>query len=275
MKFSERLGYKAVKDQIQIESIDNDLRNLLWSVYLESFIKKTENWERQPHLSKFIRHLWINFFKLPIDSLPSYESGLVQTAFIIKTLRDFFFDPKHEWFETYDLLEFTADFASKEFLETTNIALEREKSAYRFIDKTIVQITSNEEVLEIEEALYKTDKFKSVNTHLSTALSLLSDRKSPDYRNSIKESISAVESICKIFTSNDKSTLGEALNKLEKENNLHSALKKSFSSLYGYTSDEGGIRHALTENGREIDFHEAKFLLVTCSAFINYLISKI
>ena len=77
-----------------------------------------------------------------------------------------------------------------------------------------------------------------------------------------------------IFTNNDKSTLGEALNKLEKSNNLHSALKKSFSALYGYTSDEGGIRHALTENDREVDFHEAKFLLVTCSAFINYLISK-
>lgn len=275
MKFSERLGFKSVKDQIQIESIDNELRNLLWSVYLESFIKKTENWERRPELTTFIKHLWINFFKLPIDTLPADRSGLIQTNFIAKTLRDYFFDVKREWYEIYDLLEFTASFASKEFLEITNRALEREKSAYRFVDKTIVQITSNEEVLEIEEALQKTDKFKSVNTHLSTALSLLSDKKSPDYRNSIKESISAVESICKIFTSNDKTTLGEALNKLEKENNLHPALKKSFSSLYGYTSDEGGIRHALNENDKEIDFHEAKFLLVTCSAFINYLISKI
>jgi len=275
MKFSERLGFKSVKDQLQIDSIDDELKNSLWSIYLEYFLKKTPNDNWQPTLSQFAKHLWFGFFKLPIDTLQSYDNGFVLTDYIIQIIRKYFFDTKREWYEIYDLLEFTANYATDEFLEVTNKVFNKEKSAYRFIDKTIVQITSNEEISEIEEALQKTDKFKSVNTHLNTALSLLSDRKNSDYRNSIKESISAVESICKIFTNNDKSTLGEALNKLEKSNNLHSALKKSFSALYGYTSDEGGIRHALTENDREVDFHEAKFLLVTCSAFINYLISKI
>lgn len=275
MKFSERLGFKSVKDQLQIDSIDNELKNSLWTIYLEYFLKKTPNDKWQPGLSQFAKHLWFGFFKLPIDTLPTYDDGFVLTEYIIETIREHFFDAKRDWYEIYDLLEFTANYASDEFLEITNKVFDREKSAYRFIDKTIVQITSNEEISEIEEALKKTDKFKSVNTHLKTALLLLSDKKNPDYRNSIKESISAVESICKIFTNNNKSTLGEALNKLEKKCNLHPALKKSFSALYGYTSDDGGIRHALTENDREVDFHEAKFLLVTCSAFTNYLISKI
>jgi hypothetical protein len=275
MKFSERLGFKEVKSQLQIDCIDDDLKNSLWTVYLECFIKKLPNWDRQPALTNFIQKLWINYFKLPIDTLPAYDNGFVTTEYITKTIRKYFFDIKREWFEIYDLFEFTSNSAPDDFFEITNRVLDREKSAYRFIDKTIVQITSKEEISEIEDALVNTDKFKSVNTHLSTALSLLSDRKTPDYRNSIKESISAVESICKIFTKNDKSTLGEALNKLEKNNNLHPALKRSFSALYGYTSDDGGIRHALTENDREVDFHEAKFLLVTCSAFTNYLISKI
>ncbi|GAI53088.1 unnamed protein product, partial [marine sediment metagenome] len=51
---------------------------------------------------------------------------------------------------------------------------------------------------------------------------------------------------------------------------LHPALEKAFDSLYGYTSDEGGIRHALM-GVPDLDFEDAKFMLVSCAAFINYL----
>jgi len=61
---------------------------------------------------------------------------------------------------------------------------------------------------------------------------------------------------------------------LEKNNQLHPALKKSISSLYGYASDGAGIRHGLKEDDIVIDFHEAKFILVVCVSFINYLKSK-
>jgi hypothetical protein len=37
----------------------------------------------------------------------------------------------------------------------------------------------------------------AVSEHLNTAIGFLSDRKNPHYRNSIKESISAVESLMK------------------------------------------------------------------------------
>jgi len=43
--------------------------------------------------------------------------------------------------------------------------------------------------------------------------------------------------------------------------------------LYGYTSDEDGIRHAIL-NDPELGFAEAKFMVVSCSAFVNYLIAK-
>ena len=44
--------------------------------------------------------------------------------------------------------------------------------------------------------------------------------------------------------------------------------------LYAYTSDENGIRHAegLFEN--DVTFEEAEFMLVSCSAFVNYLIAN-
>lgn len=40
------------------------------------------------------------------------------------------------------------------------------------------------------------------------------------------------------------------------------------------TSEGGGMRHALEEGSDEIQFEGAKFVLVSCSAFINYLIVK-
>lgn len=104
----------------------------------------------------------------------------------------------------------------------------------------------------------------------------MSDKTSPDYRNSIKESISAVEAICKLIAKKQNTTLGDALNIIERQGliALHPSLKKAFSNLYGYTSDADGIRHALKDEKINADFDEAKFMLVACSTFVNYLISK-
>jgi hypothetical protein len=68
------------------------------------------------------------------------------------------------------------------------------------VNGKIAQITSEEEIVSIEEATTTTDQFKPVSIHLDQALDFLADRKSPDYRNSIKESISAVESMCKLIS---------------------------------------------------------------------------
>ena len=184
----------------------------------------------------------------------------------------------YEWYEVYDFIEFIVySYPYKDdnqnFMDLCNSFLKRELSAYRFIGGKITQITSEEEILEIEEALEISKPLKAVNTHLKTALDLLADRKSPNYRNSIKESISAVEAICNLITKGKKATLGQALKKIEDKVGLHSALKNAFSSLYGYTSDADGIRHALLDEPN-LDFEDAKFMLVSCSTFINYIVIK-
>ena len=55
---------------------------------------------------------------------------------------------------------------------------------------------------------------------------------------------------------------------------LHPALKQGFLKIYGYTSDEGGVRHAEGMFVSDVTFEEAKFMLVSCSAFVNFLISE-
>jgi len=158
-------------------------------------------------------------------------------------------------------------------MDCCNSILERELSAYRFVAGKITRITSKQEIAEIEEALEM--PLKPVNEHIKSALDLLANRKSPDYRNSIKESVSAVEAICRLITKNPKATLGMGLDIIERENKvkMHPALKQAFDKIYGYTSSEGGIRHALSEEPK-LDFEDAKFMLVSCSVFVNYLIVK-
>src|SRR5207253_6756654 len=128
-----------------------------------------------------------------------------------------------------------------------------------------------EELAEVDAAL--ATPVAGARAHLSSALGLLADRKKPDYRNSIKESVSAVEAVCRAVTDNNKATLGDALKAVQSKVGLHAALKAAFSSLYGYTSDADGIRHAMLDEPN-LAFADAKFMLVACSGFVNYIVGK-
>jgi hypothetical protein len=64
----------------------------------------------------------------------------------------------------------------------------------------------------------------------------------------MKESISAVEAICKIIAQNDKATLGPAIDAIKARMNLHPKLQEAFKAFYAYTNDTHGIRHALKDD---------------------------
>jgi len=280
MRFSERYGYKNVREIVQIDSIDEPLRNVLWSllkifvwdevhsstgIYGGYYLSSQSNQE----IKLLCTRLWFSYFKKPLDQLDNDWNK------VYEQLRRHFFEC--EWYEVYDFIEFVANnyehyqFKDK-FIKACNRSLEKEVSAYRFVNDLIARITEQQEVEEIEQAL--NEARGPEQTHLRRSLELLANRETPDYRNSIKESISAVESLAGSVTGADKGTLGQLVKKLEEKVGLHPALKTAFSNLYGYTSDEGGIRHALMET-ETIRFEDAKFFLVVCSAFVNYVKAKV
>lgn len=279
MLFSERHGYKKIKE-IQYESIDLATKNGLWNCILDHVEKariESSFLFNYPKLEFLLNNLWRDFFKIPADSL-----RIVSDA--IKRLKKLYFNEQQPWHFYFDLIEFIANLYRRngfdseyyKFIDSCNHVLEREASCYRFIDGIITPITSKIEIEEIEETLRNADKFHGVREHMRQALILLSDREKPDYRNSIKESISAVESLVKVIVNDPRGGLRDAINQLEKQGfKFHGALKEAFLKLYGYTSDEDGIRHAIFDEVPELKFDDAKYKLVTCSAFCNYLISKI
>jgi hypothetical protein len=249
--------------------MDEPLRNSLWTL-LDIFFWSAR---RGGYLSytppkNIALPIWIHYFKKPIDTIPDHWDV------VIFGLRKYFFEC--DWNEAYDFIEFMANLDepdTDDFVSLCNQRLEQELAAYRFVGYRITEITSADEISEIEEALTAEPKaLRGARTHLKAALDHLADRASPDYRNSIKESISAVEAVARAITGSP-TTLAPALKMLKDKLGLHPALEGAFTKMYGYTSDADGIRHALMEES-DLTFEDAKFMLVSCSAFMNYLIAK-
>jgi hypothetical protein len=270
LRFSDRIGVTKPPSSIQINSMNESLRNSIWNLLLELF----GDYRLLIELSKAITK---DFLKEPLDSRRGIE-----------WFRRSYF--QMQWFEVYNLLEFIADFLEKnegrvimgkglpssaEFEQRVNEVLERELAGYRFIHKQIVPISSEVEVSAIEEALEQSKQtgLQGAYTHLKTALEFLSKKPNPDCRNSIKEAISAVESVAKYITGSKSQGLKGLLDELSSKVPIHGALREAFIKLYGYSSDEQGIRHALLSEPN-VGLEEAKFMLVSCSAFVGYLISK-
>lgn len=276
MGFATRYGYKPVREIIQKESINEALKNRLWNCIglciFQNYQKSASTLRGSPvnnsNLNSFFSLLFHLYFKKRIDQIPhSFEST-------VKEIETLFFT-KYKWYEIYDFIDFIIENfpfnSSKEnFILLLNDCLTSENAAYRVVDNRITEITSEQEIQSIEEALENTNPHSGVQKHLKQALQLMSDQKNPDYRNSIKESISAVESICKIVTNDEKATLGQALKNIKR---LPPTLQLSMDKLYGYTSREDGIRHAMLEESN-LTYIDAKFMLVACTNFINYLIEK-
>jgi AbiJ-like protein len=173
-----------------------------------------------PEIKTFCERLWFSHFKRPLDTIDNDWSK------VFSGLRKHFFEC--EWYEVYAFVEFIANnfpySGRKEFIEACNATLEKEVSAYRFVNGLISRITNKVEVAEIDGA--REGARGPVRTHRRRALELLSDRQSPDYRNSIKESISGVESLVATVVG-EKGTLGQLIKKLEDGIGLHPALRQS------------------------------------------------
>lgn len=181
-----------------------------------------------------------------------------------------------EWFYVYDVIEKYLEYVNPRVKEQIKNEFDKilaeERSQYRIVEYKVVPNFNDIELGEINNV--KGTPFESVNKHIQKAISSFSDRQRPDYANCIKDSISAVEAMCCHITSNDNATLGKALSELEKAGiKIHSALVTGFKSLYGYSSDQGGIRHGNVEF-EEPKYEDARYMLVTCTAFINYLYEK-
>jgi len=272
-RFSERNGFAEVRDAFQMESMNEALKNRLWNKFRTFYIEyihlegiPSQNFENIDFEDyDFFIQVYDEFFK-------SSTKPKRKREYLFYELEKRWFDMN--WYEIYDFIEYISETYHKQdiniqFKKTVNQVLEAEMSGYRFVDSYIAPIIDEIEIKEVEEALEC--KYTPVKQHLSNALELLSDRENPDYQNSIKESITAVESVAKIITGKE-TDLAKCLKVMDID--LNGQFKTSMINLYGWTCKEDGIRHGHTGEELKTSFEEAKYMLVSCSAFVNYLIAK-
>lgn len=81
MRFSERYGYKSVREIIQIDSMDKGLRNKIWSLLKVYYWDKVRRYTRSSGVRYYLsdranenmktlcQFLWFKFFKEPLDTL--------------------------------------------------------------------------------------------------------------------------------------------------------------------------------------------------------------
>lgn len=282
--FSERYGYTKASDVIIREQITKEIQNAICSCYdklPDLFSEVTASYQdAKAKYRNLEQYLWVYFLN---ERAANFSDG--RTYHVVATV--FIENKSNAWYKKLDIIEKTIQYlrnfdaknhkfysVASNFIKLLNSAFERLNFAYRIINDEIVEITSEQEIKTIEIAI--DNSARNVKMHLNRALELYAQRPDGDYRNSIKESISAVEAFCREKTG--ENTLGKALNKLEKNGIVFpDVLKHAFDKLYAYTNQpDAGIRHALMDDTGVYTpkAEEAIFMLVSCSAFINYLNKK-
>lgn len=277
--FSDRNGIKPENITIQLKDFDKrtriQLQNMISNLYC--IVYEGDLHYSNQHIQKFIKFVLGSIYSEAIDTRKIYDDDPIMDM-ISETILNSDYDDVLTLIEA--LVQYWDVFMENTkggrysgiIFEMVNECFKREYVGYRFLDRIIVPISDVQEIESIKEAV--NNKYQSVSDHIKKANKLLADRNHPDYENSIKESISAVEAISEIITGTrgKEATLGNMLKKLENSGIVvHKGLKSAFNILYGYTCDANGIRHAGDIGGAASTFEEAKFMLVACCAFINYL----
>jgi len=101
-KFSDRLGITSLRTVLQIEEINNDLRNPLWNYLLRTIL--VDSGDICHRTTRIICEDW---FKDTVDKLPYnyYQQK--------EWLREFLSRPALPWYEIYNLIEFIPGFCTR------------------------------------------------------------------------------------------------------------------------------------------------------------------
>ena len=178
--------------------------------------------------------------------------------------------------ELFDLVEFFVRHpgCSDELKRELAGAFVTARAAYRVFDnKYIAAIGTEEQAAAFERAIADAEAKNATAARKQLIAAGVALRNS-DWAGSVRESIHAVEAMA-VRLAPGTDTLGAALKVLEQRGHLHGGLKAAFGSLYGYSSDEEGVRHALVFGDEaQVDEADALFMLGACASFVSYLLAR-
>ena len=278
LTFSQAQGYEQLPGPLALGQLSDEARVKLWDLlvdsawYQHSSVTYAWDWDMRRDWKSIFQTLHSNFLTKPRDEFTGDDEDVVK-AYRTLVLEDLSLNKLFDLFQMFMRHpncpnSFTLAVAAT-FKECgLAYVVDTEKPA------TILPTTTKQEGEAIIGALKELREagLQPAEAHLRKAAELINGS---DWPGAVRESIHAVESVARQLDPKASTTLGPALASLEKGGHLHPALKEAFSRLYGYTSDEEGIRHALIDNAESpAGQDEAVFMLGACASFASYLWRK-
>ena len=290
LMFSQRHDYEPLPEPMQLEELSDGLRREIWNA-THHFLKIDRS-GNDPSMGmlgavpdrrtlNIIRNVLGEFLQLPHDEIDAnvrfnerhskynetkeiiLRGAADRVLHLIKIIANLSGEPKGTTEFIYTIQHQFEKHAAAYWLDTS-------RRPFRFCPRS-----SQEQGEATQQAIERLDEASmgGAVTHLRDASEHI---RLQQYGDSIADSIHAVESVARKIDPQANKTLTPALDSLEHAGLLnHLALKQGFEKLYGYTSDEQGIRHALLDkDSPDVGLDEAMFMFGACASFAAYLVNK-
>ncbi|HAD79601.1 MAG TPA: hypothetical protein DCF99_09580, partial [Flavobacteriaceae bacterium] len=177
MRFSERMGFVKVSDQVQLEGINSDLFNdltnsiyhLLYDELNKEGIKRGIKYSAEEFFYNILFSIFTNFFKLRRDEAKSLIKYGKDSGFrnLIAKLEE------SEWFCLYELIEYLFEFEfdnnSSNYVTYLNEVLQENKSGYRLnSDYLFIPLTDDNSLAQIDAV--SSSPFTYAKKHIQTSI---------------------------------------------------------------------------------------------------------
>ncbi len=273
VSFSQAQGYESLPQQLNLEELNRRARIGFWNAFYQSFMSVGDG---EPVRVVFDAH--VERFAGAVDEFPEvYGNNDPDFEYFCMGYKQHFLEESFNL--VFDTLTFLLrhDGCPSDFQAKINDVFRRSRLAY-VIDftgtPTIYPAVTPEEGQAIIDALGELNEpgLDGARNHLMDSATFINQG---EWHQSVRESITAVESVARQIAPGTNS-LRAALNQLRRDGLLeHRALEQGLGNLYGYTSDEQGVRHSLLDQGESnVGQDEAVFMLGACASFASYLWRK-
>ncbi|WP_174020378.1 hypothetical protein G6L89_007135 [Agrobacterium fabrum] len=267
LTFEQAEGAAPLPSQLELKEVSDGLKAKMWQLFHDSILRSGDR-TLGPPWNYILRDHHVERLHRPIDTFENWTSDA------INDVKKILFSNNYLSFFGFIQYVLRHNRCPSNIMHGVPFVLSQHRAAYRVVDgNTIAPFATEQEAVTVTVALdeLKSEGMDGAITHLRNSMSSAT---AGAWADSIRESIHAVESVARTIAAGT-STLAPALAAIEKKMQIHSALKAGFNSIYGFTSDAGGIRHALLDKGAaEVDEADALFMIGACSAFVTYLIQK-
>ena len=270
LSFSQAQGYEEIPGLLKLEELPKQARVSIWNLFYLYILNSLDGAYVVGAWRDILMNVHWQHDHEPLDEWSNrYDKVYVNLRGRIET---------NPFYRVFDLVQFVMrdETCPYDFIESMAEIFSESRLAYIIYTNgtpTIVPAVTEEEgqALVTSLQLLAHAGLQGSVSHLRKAAECIN---SGEWASSVRESIHAVESVARQLNP-EAVTLSSALKSLKVQSVLHPALEAAFSKLYGYTSDEQGIRHALLDREQaSVGVDEAVFMLGACASFASYLWRK-